>query len=311
MNLKTHLLGMLLVIMTISTSFGQQGHNLSYRLLSPDYQFLIDNDNNIRYNGEHDVIRGAEIGYYKSLTNGIDLGIPLRHGSILYPLSDTDVTQYRKQSFTSLGLSGRFRMDNGKILPIDAILSPYVIAGVEGNYYGREEAFEFNIPVGAGLNFRLTQGLNLQLQSEYHIGSTNFLVHSLGLFMEMDRGGNSEVSLEKPKVQVEAPVVQAPSDKDGDGVSDTDDKCPDVAGLAKFGGCADTDGDGIQDAKDKCPKIAGLAKFNGCADTDGDGVQDSDDKCPSVAGLQNSMVVLILITMVLKIQKINVLKLQV
>ena len=281
MNLKSHLLGMLLVLITISTSFGQQGSNISYRMLAPDYQFLIDRDNTIRFDNDLSLVRGVEIGYFKSLTDGIDLGIPLRHGSILYPLSDSDVTEYRKQSFTSLGLTGRLRTDNGKILPVDAFFSPYVLAGVEGNYYGREEVFEFNFPVGAGLNFRLTDGFNVQLQSEYHIGSTNFIVNSIGLFLEMGRG----VSADKPKVKVETPIVAAPTDKDGDGVMDADDKCPDVAGLAKFGGCADTDGDGVQDALDKCPKIAGLAKFNGCADTDGDGIQDSEDACPKVAGL--------------------------
>lgn len=279
MNFKPYLLGVLLVLITISTSFGQQGHNISYRLLSPDYQYLTDRNNDVRYNGAFNMVTGVEIGYFKSLTDGIDLGIPFRHGNVLYPLSDTDVNQYREQSFTSLGISGRLRSDNGKLLPVDAFLSPYLLAGLEGNYYGREKAFEFNFPVGAGLNFRLVDGFNIQLQSEYHIGATNFLVHSAGFFMELGRGTSPE-----PTVEV-TPIVEAPSDKDGDGVVDAQDDCPDVAGIAKFGGCPDTDGDGIKDSEDKCPKVAGIAKFGGCADTDGDGIQDSEDECPDVAGL--------------------------
>jgi hypothetical protein len=78
-------------------------------------------------------------------------------------------------------------------------------------------------------------------------------------------------------------------DTDGDGISNGDDKCPNQAGTAKYGGCPvpDTDGDGINDDNDKCPTVAGLAKYNGCAipDTDRDGIDDEKDKCPTVAGL--------------------------
>ena len=77
------------------------------------------------------------------------------------------------------------------------------------------------------------------------------------------------------------------SDKDGDGIYDKDDACPDVAGLKQFNGCPDTDGDGIADKDDACPDVAGKAEFNGCPDTDGDGIADKDDACPEVAGLKS------------------------
>jgi hypothetical protein len=55
-------------------------------------------------------------------------------------------------------------------------------------------------------------------------------------------------------------------DKDGDGVLDVDDNCPDVAGFAKYGGCPipDTDADGINDEEDKCPNVGGPADNFGC-----------------------------------------------
>lgn len=43
------------------------------------------------------------------------------------------------------------------------------------------------------------------------------------------------------------------SDRDGDGIYDEEDECPDVPGLEEFKGCADSDGDGIEDRKDECP----------------------------------------------------------
>src|SRR5690554_1854837 len=78
-----------------------------------------------------------------------------------------------------------------------------------------------------------------------------------------------------------------PADRDGDGVYDTDDKWPDVAGVPENDGCpADRDGDGVYDTDDKCPDVAGVPENDGCpADRDGDGIYDIDDKCPDVAGV--------------------------
>lgn len=77
-------------------------------------------------------------------------------------------------------------------------------------------------------------------------------------------------------------------DRDGDGIGDAQDKCPDVAGLPKFQGCPDTDGDGIIDIEDECPKVWGVLSYKGCPpppnDSDHDGVSDIDDLCPDVPG---------------------------
>lgn len=81
------------------------------------------------------------------------------------------------------------------------------------------------------------------------------------------------------------PPPAAPKDTDGDGIPDTQDACPTVAGPKVFNGCPDTDGDGIADKDDACPTVAGPKVFNGCPDRDGDGIQDSKDKCPDVYGV--------------------------
>ena len=82
------------------------------------------------------------------------------------------------------------------------------------------------------------------------------------------------------------PPVPVVTDRDGDGVPDATDRCPDVKGLASLQGCPDRDGDGIADAEDKCPDVAGLARYQGCPipDTDGDGVNDEEDKCINEKG---------------------------
>ena len=87
--------------------------------------------------------------------------------------------------------------------------------------------------------------------------------------------------------------LQGCPDRDSDGIADADDKCPDVKGIAKYGGCPipDTDGDGINDEEDKCVAVKGLARYQGCPipDTDGDGVNDEEDKCVSRPGPASNM----------------------
>ena len=83
-----------------------------------------------------------------------------------------------------------------------------------------------------------------------------------------------------------------PKDRDGDGVFDHIDKCPDepedLDGHLDQDGCPDLDRDrdGIEDAKDLCPDepedIDEFKDTDGCPDLDNDrdGIPDVDDKCP-------------------------------
>lgn len=83
-------------------------------------------------------------------------------------------------------------------------------------------------------------------------------------------------------------------DRDGDGINDDVDRCPDVPedrdGFEDTDGCPDLDddADGILDVDDRCPLIPedkdGFQDEDGCpeADNDNDGIPDQDDKCPLV-----------------------------
>jgi OmpA-OmpF porin, OOP family len=86
----------------------------------------------------------------------------------------------------------------------------------------------------------------------------------------------------------------APGDRDGDGILDPDDQCPDdpenYNGYQDQDGCPDdpdTDGDGIPDSVDSCVLEAedmdGYLDEDGCPelDNDLDGIPDALDKCPN------------------------------
>lgn len=78
------------------------------------------------------------------------------------------------------------------------------------------------------------------------------------------------------------------NDKDGDGVVDKKDFCPDLAGPIDNRGCPykDSDKDGIIDKEDHCPNEPGEKENRGCpwVDSDKDGILDKDDKCSDKPG---------------------------
>ena len=55
-------------------------------------------------------------------------------------------------------------------------------------------------------------------------------------------------------------------DRDGDGIPDSLDHCPDLSGVERYQGCPipDSDGDGINDENDKCPYLPGVKANHGC-----------------------------------------------
>lgn len=86
--------------------------------------------------------------------------------------------------------------------------------------------------------------------------------------------------------------VGAGGDRDGDGISDVRDGCPDepedLDGFEDADGCPDldNDADGIADVDDLCPNASedrdGFEEEDGCPDPDNDrdGILDFDDQCP-------------------------------
>ncbi|PVD53503.1 hypothetical protein DC498_03010 [Terrimonas sp.] len=73
-------------------------------------------------------------------------------------------------------------------------------------------------------------------------------------------------STEKINVQVATEADLSTFDADNDGTYDVEDKCPGVAGVARFEGCPvpDSDADGINDEEDRCPLEKGTDGNYGC-----------------------------------------------
>ncbi len=137
------------------------------------------------------------------------------------------------------------------------------------------------------------------------VRASNEVVGGLKLFVEQNSyfilgaGPRYTPGFEAANVRAFLGFVFEPSigDRDGDGIPDDLDKCPDEPedkdGFQDDDGCPDpdNDNDGIPDINDKCPNepedMDGDHDEDGCpevtdGDRDGDGIPDSRDKCPDV-----------------------------
>ncbi len=215
-----------------------------------------------------DYTDGAEIGYVRHLNDFLNLNIPFIMGAIRTP---NPATRNFSQSklYTSLGANLQI-----KAFRENWWLSPYLTAGGAAVKLGDED-ITAEFPVGIGLNIKLATQSYVQLQSTYRFAvkdDRNNIQHGIGFQWLLGKGAAEE------------PKIEMPADRDGDGVTDNNDACPDEAGLVALSGCPDKDGDGVADGNDTCPETAGLAEHNGCPDTDGDGLPDIKDDCPQQAG---------------------------
>ena len=164
-----------------------------------------------------------------------------------------------------------------------------------GNGPGKLKTLDYGANVMAGFEFGhlflradASQSLGDFFKATYD-GSFKHQVISASVGFTIDLK-NPTPEIKKPAKKTEPKTKKEKEnkirDKDGDGIADKDDKCPNEPGTAATQGCPDRDGDGIVDKDDKCPDVMGTAANHGCPpiDTDGDGIPDDVDKCPLVKG---------------------------
>ncbi len=147
------------------------------------------------------------------------------------------------------------------------------------------EAF-MEVPIG-GQNYMPGEAI---VGIKVYLAKNSFLSFGGGIGFIPDKAAS-------PDARAFLAIVFEPSigDRDGDGLKDDVDKCPDDPedkdGFEDEDGCPDKDNDrdGIPDDDDKCPNDPedkdGFEDEDGCPDKDkddrdGDGIRDAIDKCP-------------------------------
>jgi OOP family OmpA-OmpF porin len=194
-----------------------------------------------------------------------------------------------KQPLVEADFTFRYRF-----LPPSQLLQPYVTTGLGlsafKTYLGEYLVVGTGLQVKAfdNVKFLALDKVSLVVNIQRRLRLTNTLsnhnIYTVGL-----AGNIAKLIKERPVPTIDLNTIPVAKnfDRDNDGMPDSLDFCPDVAGLTAYQGCPDTDQDGVSDNHDKCPTTPGLEKYHGCPipDSDGDGINDEDDKCPNIAGL--------------------------
>lgn len=249
--------------MSLQAQSEENPHAVAFRYIGSNYQWPLDQVDALNLN---DFNMGLEFEYLRYLNNAFDLSFPLRLASGHLPLT-ADGTKVREAGNLGLDMLVNYNIYKGKVF------RPRLFAGVGGLLLEMKD-LSIDVPLGIGLNFYLGRNTTLSTTFAYHLNDVDLRDHlmaGIGLRIAIE-------GYEEP-----APVIL---DRDGDGILDSEDLCPDVRGIAALNGCPDRDGDGIADASDKCPDEAGPAENGGCpvTDRDGDGIVDAQDNCPDVVG---------------------------
>lgn len=233
-----------------------------------------------------DMSLGLNLQYFKGITERLDFMGTLSGTYTKYPFAPKSGVAPSLRSLFLLEVDANL---NFKLLSDKYTVVPYMVWGIGASMYAGTY-FAAQGTAGAGVQVKLGDETFLNTQWLYRPAVSGLAVshtaYSVGIASPI-KDKPAPVMIAPPPPPVAAPPVLVDTDKDG--INDKDDKCPTVAGVAKYNGCPvpDTDNDGINDENDKCPTIKGIAKYNGCPipDTDKDGVNDEEDKCPSVPGL--------------------------
>ncbi len=232
----------------------QAPHGISAKVLFLDYNSL----NSISGNK---ISNGLELAYYRQYHSGIGLVLPVKIG-LANIAGNKD-----KSVLLGFDLAAKYTLTKE-----ENPFKPYLLGGA-GIVVEQFESNNLQIPIGAGLNYKVGKSSYLTLQLEYRKSFGEKRDN-----LQLGFGWHFEL---RPTAQ-QTPSANLDTDKDG--VSDLQDHCPDEVGPASAYGCPDTDGDGVADGVDDCPIEKGLAQYNGCPDTDGDGIPDQLDDCPLARG---------------------------
>lgn len=249
------------------------------------YNFKAPNNDNMQVFSDLD--KGLELGYHKQLNKWFSLAVPLRLGSVDFPNYDSNLKQVSSYQsgkvYVGLDILANVHLLNGKVI------SPFIYGGLGAVAPElKSKDLYAQLPLGLGFSIKLSDRAWIEAQTDYRFAfedGRDSWQHAIGLKLNLDgrdRDGDG-VSDNKDSCPDVPGTVNGCPDADGDGIADKDDKCVNLAGVPENMGCpSDKDRDGVYDTEDECPDVAGTVK--GCPDKDGDGFPDKNDKCPDVAG---------------------------
>ncbi len=243
----------------------------------------------------------ADVGYRFVAGNGTFFP----YGGSTTPMSSTmnatlpmavmgGATGFQYDDQITFGVGSSLRLGDAPLDLALEVYGNYILSGISGatSTSGMHAAFGAN----GSLNLEAMLGLKIFVERNSYLvfgGGGAIPTYSVNY----GAGSHPAPGMMAADVRGMVGFIYEPSigDRDGDGLLDDVDQCPDEPedfdGFADEDGCPDPDNDrdGILDVDDECPMVPedrdGDADEDGCpegneGDRDGDGILDAEDQCP-------------------------------
>jgi outer membrane protein OmpA-like peptidoglycan-associated protein len=255
--------------------------------------------------------------YSRYIGNSMSLSFPFRLGAMEYPYAVNSF--YRNFHFYAQDVALKYGFSQRG----DKKIQPYISVGLGTLYlansektlaenYPIEQKWEAQMPIELGINYRIIDNIFLQLSTSYRFSTGAEAWHNgIGIQFQFNTKEKVKITslIESSSRGIEKSnhytntdgdflltllddhhlSMAETKDDDKDGIPNSIDLCPNVAGDENFGGCPllDDDNDGLANHEDRCPDVAGEIEFAGCPDSDGDRIADIFDLCPTEAGTRS------------------------
>lgn len=251
--------------------------------------------------------------YSRYIGNSMSLSFPFRLGTMEYPYAVNSF--YRNFHFYAQDVALKYgfsQRGDKKIQPYISVgLGALYLANSEktlGENYPIEHKWEAQMPIELGINYQIMDGIFFQLSTSYRFSTGAEAWHN-GIGLQFQFNTKTKEVIKSDKLSSSRGIsynnnttlnadlsltllddhhlsIAETKDDDKDGIPNSLDLCPNVAGDESFGGCPllDDDNDGLANHEDRCPTIFGEIAFAGCPDTDGDRIADVFDLCPNEPG---------------------------
>jgi OmpA-OmpF porin, OOP family len=204
---------------------------------------------------------------------------------VLYRANDAGFNGSPRGTEAVVAAAIGYRSTNGKLVLGPELFGSTVVTSSDAFFSRRETPFE------------LLFGAHYKVSDDVRLGAGVGPGLTRGFGAPQWRGLLSLEWAPEPKKEPLVLPPAPPPDRDGDGVLDRDDACPDEPGIKsddpEKNGCPrpDADKDGIFDDEDACVNDPGVRTTdpttNGCPppkDTDKDTIFDPEDACPTTPG---------------------------
>ncbi|MCI4670147.1 MAG: OmpA family protein [Bacteroidia bacterium] len=183
---------------------------------------------------------GYQIGFQKYLNGAFQFGTQIMVApQVRFP---EGIISRRNSLLIDMQYRLSFKLNNGVILKESGLLGPYVTVGMGGSYAnGHPDAY---IPLGGGVRLRINPRMAVRVETIRKISVNKdyqSVDHALAFIYNLDTK-KTKVELDPQEIKdIETVASLIPPDTDNDGLIDSKDACPEVAGPLGMNGCPTSD----------------------------------------------------------------------